>query len=207
MHMTAKQTGGSGKEDPAWARMQALRGALAGFVLKKVKQPQVAEDLAQDILLKASQRLERVRDLDKLEAWIFGIARNTVADYYRKQRPTIEFREELHGLAWEDPVPVLSREEKELQRQLKVYIRGVVEKLPPLYREALKLTEYEGLSQVDLARKLKLSLPGAKSRVQRARRMVKDEMERCCRWEMDRYGTVLGYERRKNRPCGCEGNE
>ncbi len=76
-----------------------------------------------------------------------------------------------------------------------------VERLPEIYREALRLTEFEGVSQVELARRLGLSVSAAKSRVQRARAMVRAEMERCCRWETDRYGTAVDAQPRRADCC------
>ena len=64
--------------------------------------------------------------------------------------------------------------------------------LPPEYCEALCLTELEGLSQKDYAEKIGISYSGAKSRVQRARKILKDMLMNCCHYEFDKYGTVIG---------------
>ena len=64
------------------------------------------------------------------------------------------------------------------------------------------LSEIEGMSQVDLAKKLGLSTSGAKSRVQRGRAKIKEMLLDCCEFEFDSRGTVIGYERRER--CGCE---
>ncbi len=55
------------------------------------------------------------------------------------------------------------------------------------------MTAYQGLSQKDLANRLGISYSGAKSRVQRARRMVRDMLMICCHFEFDRRGTVIDY--------------
>jgi RNA polymerase sigma-70 factor (ECF subfamily) len=72
-------------------------------------------------------------------------------------------------------------------------MREMVEALPDPYRQALLLTEYEGLTQAELAERLGISLSGAKSRVQRARQKIKDELLACCHFEFDRYGRVIDY--------------
>jgi RNA polymerase sigma-70 factor (ECF subfamily) len=74
----------------------------------------------------------------------------------------------------------------------------MIDSLPSHYREALLLTEYEGLSQKDLADRLGISISGAKSRVQRARAMLRDLLMECCHFEFDRYGTVIDYH-----PIAC----
>ena len=81
-------------------------------------------------------------------------------------------------------------------------MRDVVKTLPPIYREAILLTEYEGMTQVELARHLGLGLSAAKSRVRRAREMVRDRVEKCCHVEFDAYGTMVDCRRRTS-PAGC----
>jgi RNA polymerase sigma-70 factor (ECF subfamily) len=80
-------------------------------------------------------------------------------------------------------------------------MRETVDSLPPLYREALWLTEYQGLSQVEMATRLGISVSGAKSRVQRARQKVKDLLLECCHFEFDRRGKILEY---RERCCACD---
>ena len=69
----------------------------------------------------------------------------------------------------------------------------MIEELPSIYKEAILLTEYEGLTQKQLAEKLNISLTGAKSRVQRAKKMLKNMLLQCCHFEYDKYGTVIDY--------------
>ena len=59
------------------------------------------------------------------------------------------------------------------------------------------LTEWQGLTQEAMARKLGLSISGAKSRVQRARSQLKELLLDCCRFEIDRRGNVLEMHPRR----------
>jgi RNA polymerase sigma-70 factor (ECF subfamily) len=63
------------------------------------------------------------------------------------------------------------------------------------------LTEYQGLSQKQLAERMGISLSGAKSRVQRAREKLRDMLLRCCHFEFDRRDHIVNYEQR----CCCCG--
>ena len=69
----------------------------------------------------------------------------------------------------------------------------MLEGLPPDHWEALYLTEYEGLTQKELAERLGIGLSGAKSRVQRARARLKAMLLDCCHFELDRRGRVTNY--------------
>jgi len=65
--------------------------------------------------------------------------------------------------------------------------------LPQKYAEALLLSDLEGLTQHEVAARLGLSLSGAKSRVQRARRLLREAFLRCCHFEFDRRGHIIDY--------------
>lgn len=185
--------------------MPRLRQTLRAFIGSRVRDSSLADDLAQETLLRVETRLQTLRRRDRLEAWVLQIARNTIADHFRKSREIEEFEETAHGpwLAVADPTP--SAEDEALNLELRSYVRSVVDRLPPLYREAIQSIELEGLSQVELARRLGLSVSAAKSRVQRGRAMLRKEMERCCHWETDRYGKVLGVEPRG--ACACQNSD
>ena len=71
-----------------------------------------------------------------------------------------------------------------------------VNKLPPKYKEALTLTEFENYSQNELAEHLGISYSGAKSRVQRAKVKLKKLFEDCCNISYDKYGNIIEYHSR-----------
>ena len=132
---------------------------------------------------------------------MFQIARNAMTDHFRAAKTSELFDEETHAPAPESDVhEPLALEDDKLRRAVATYVRAAVENLPEPYRSALLLTEFEGASQVDLARRIGLSVSAAKSRVQRARAILREEMERCCRWETDGYGTVVDL-RPKSADC------
>jgi RNA polymerase sigma-70 factor (ECF subfamily) len=145
--------------------------------------------------------LHTLRNPDRLEAWVFQIARNAITDHFRKAKESEIFDEEMHTSQLESGShEPLAAEDERLIRAVAGYVASLVENLPEPYRGALQLTEFEGLSQVELAGKIGLSVSAAKSRVQRARTILREEMERCCRWETDGYGAVLDV-RPKSADC------
>lgn len=196
------ETAASPLAPPDPGALAQLRTAIRAFILSRVKDAALAEDITQETLVRLHRKFDTLRAGEKLEAWVFQIARNAVADHFRAAKPTEAFDEQAHTPG-PDPTAhePLAAEEDILRRELAAYVRSVVERLPEKYREALRLTEFEGVSQVELARRLGLSVSAAKSRVQRARVMVRDEMERCCRWETDRYGTVVDVQPKQSNCC------
>src|SRR5204863_2532336 len=117
------------------------------------------------VFLKIHTRIDTLRNEERLPSWIYQIARNAIADYYRERRATLALSE----------VPVLAEEagDDDVIKELIPSIKAMVDNLPADYREALYLTEYQGLTQRELAERLGLSFSGAKSRVQRAREKLK----------------------------------
>ena len=160
-------------------------GDLRSFVRSRVRDPQAAEDVLQDVYLKIHSRIGTVKDEEKIAPWVFRVARNAVTDFYRAKRPT----QALGEVPAEPPDP----EGEDLERRLRRSVRDMLEGLPPEHREALYLTEYEGLSQKELADRLGISPSGAKSRVQRARTRLKAMLLDCCHFDLDRRGRVTNY--------------
>ncbi len=164
---------------------EKLHTRLLRFVAGRVGDSAEAEDIVQDVFLRIHTHLDQVREIEKLESWIFQVARNSVIDAYRRNKRT----EPLVELPFEDEHP-----EPDAAEELASYLTDIVQELPEPYREALLLTEYQGMSQKDLAKRLGISLSGAKSRVQRARLKVKENLLACCHVGFDRRGLICCYE-------------
>lgn len=163
---------------------------LLQFILSRVPDHNAAEDILHEVFLKIHRRIETLRDNEKLESWMFQITRNAVVDYYRSSNQTTNIAT-THDVVEED-------DEIHPAQHLEPSVREFVEQLPEPYREALRLVEFEGMSQKKLAERLGISFSGAKSRVQRARAMLRDMLMRCCHFEFDRFGTILDYH-----PISC----
>ena len=158
------------------------------FIQRRISDPADADDILQDVFLKIHTNLDSLQDKDRLSPWLFTVTRNTITDYYRTRRQSVSLPNQI---ADEDE-PV----EDEKVSQLALGLRYMIVLLPEKYREALILTEIQGLSQQEMANRLGLSLAGAKSRVQRGRRLLKDALLDCCHFEFDQRGSVIDYYQR-----------
>lgn len=165
---------------------------LRKFIRSRVSDSHTAEDILQDVFVKIQSRLDQLHDPARLESWIYLIARNAIIDHYRTRKETVEIPETL---AVEPPADDGDVEE------LKAAFRRMVFNLPEPYREALVLTEFEGLTQQQLADRLGISLSGAKSRVQRGRAQLKRMLDECCTFEFDRRGKVIDCTPRAKTKC------
>ena len=86
------------------------------------------------------------------------------------------------------------------RQEIGSWFEPMMQSLPEHYREALLMSEIEGLTQKEVALKQGISLSGAKSRVQRGRSMLKDILLDCCQFEFDHLGNVIDYEE-KDETC------
>jgi RNA polymerase sigma-70 factor, ECF subfamily len=172
-----------------WADFTAQ---LRGFIASRVQTEADVDDILQEAFIKIHRGLDRLEDPAKLRAWVYQITRNVIVDHYRKSDQAVEITSELPDVfAWEDA-------DEEVEAEVAAWLRPMMDELPEKYREALQLTDIQGLSQKELAARLNISLSGAKSRVQRAREKLKDVLLECCHVEVDRRGKVVDWESRKS---------
>jgi len=165
---------------------------LGQFIRARVADPATAEDILQDVFMKIQARLGSLEDPAKLQGWLYLIARNAIIDHYRARKETTEVPESLPAELPEDDVEL---------EGLKASFRRMIYSLPEPYRDALVLTEFEGLTQKELAERLGISLSGAKSRVQRGREKLKEMLHECCSFEFDRRGRVIDCAPRAEGGC------
>ncbi|HUR60049.1 MAG TPA: RNA polymerase sigma factor SigZ [Opitutaceae bacterium] len=169
---------------------------LRGFIRRRVRDRPTSDDLTQETLLKVYRSRATLRDGQRLEAWLYRIARTTLIDHYRRSRPS----EELPAMLAAEPADEVGA----LRQALSGSLRRFLAELPELYREPVRLAELEGMPLAHIARQLGLSVTAVKSRVRRGRALLKKKLQECCRFEFDRMGKVIGYERRPSSPrCAC----
>jgi len=170
---------------------------LQVFILKRVKSKHDAEDILQDVFLKIHNKIESLETEIKLKSWIYQITRNAIVDYYRNhgKNPKLEMESPEQIEDFSDKNDFESAE-----IEIASCIRPMVDDLPEKYKEAILMTEYQTLSQTELAKRLGLSISGAKSRVQRARKNLKNMLLECCHFEFDRLGKIIKFEP-KNGSC------
>jgi RNA polymerase sigma-70 factor, ECF subfamily len=176
-----------------------LAARLRPFIARRLASPGDVDDVLQDVLLRMHGGLAGLADEQRFGPWVYRIARNAVIDHQRKRErgSAIPPNEEL-----EDSEP---DEEIDLGHELAQYLAFFVARLPSPYREAITLVELEGVSQVDAARMLGISVSGMKSRVQRGRAKLRAMLEACCELAVDARRRVVACTPRANAevPDGC----
>lgn len=159
---------------------QSLQDEISRFITNRVSNPQDAEDLLQDILIKAYLKQEQLQDASRLRAWLFQIARHTLIDYYR--RPAAE------SIPFDALAETLVNEHLTYEEDfsdpsgssLSDCVTSLIPFLSDKYRQALVMADLEGQPQTELSQQLGLSYSGVKSRVQRGREQLGQLLETFC---------------------------
>jgi RNA polymerase sigma-70 factor (ECF subfamily) len=167
---------------------------LRAFVRRRIADPDRAEDLVGDILL----RIHR----ERLAHWVSRVARNAVVDEYRR---TGRGREQLVGAPGDVPGPeqlVEPDDAGEVLDELAHCLRPLLAGLPAEQRRAVEMIDLDGVAQAEAARREGVSLSGMKSRVQRGRRRLAQLLDACCALTLDARGLPMDYT--PNSHCsGC----
>jgi RNA polymerase sigma-70 factor (ECF subfamily) len=187
-----------------------LHERLRAFVMRRVPDHVVVDDLAQEIMLRLYSHMARLRERDRLDAWAYQVARNVIADYWRERATARELPLDDQLSDRLAALPELEDDDEAgaLRGEVASCLAPMVERLAEPYREAIRLTDLGARTQTEAAAALGLSIPGMKARVQRGRTQLRELLRACCRIELDRRGRITELEHDDScgvGACGCTG--
>lgn len=166
---------------------------LKTFVYNKTRNATDTDDILQETFIKIIRNYEKVSQSENLRQYLYGIVRNTITDYYHSRKNIISDTN--------IPEQLSEMEIQSLNETIAACcIKPFINQLPIDYKEALLITEFQNVSQKELAKRLNLSYSGAKSRVQRGREKLKELILNCCAYQSDKYGNLIDTE---NKDCSC----
>jgi RNA polymerase sigma-70 factor (ECF subfamily) len=162
-----------------------LSKPLFGYLRRMVGNPADADDLLQEALIRIARRLPTLEQSAAVKTWAFRIASNVAIDHIRKNKRVdlVEFTEE------EDRDDV-DEEDRLVLDEMNSCVREVIDSLPPDYRAALVLFNLEGRSIAEIAETLGISDGAVKVRIHRARKRLKEALDRECIYYTTSDGTL-----------------
>lgn len=169
---------------------------LKSFIKRRITNEQDVEDILQIVFLKIHNNINNLNETNKIHSWIYTITKNTIYDFYRTQ---------THDLYIEclfEDIFIETQDEVTSNNEIAQCLKVLIQKLPEKYKEALIFTEYQNFTQKELALRMGISVSGAKSRVQRARILLKEMILNCCYIEKDHRGNIIDYKA-KSKDCNC----
>lgn len=171
--------------------------ALLGFIKSKVNNHHDAEDILQNVFIKISSGINDLSRKEKLQSWIYTIARNSIIDYYRVAR-------NKKDVSMSDNISesFTMEEYNDTTKGLDCCLMAFMNQLPEEYKDIIIDVELNGVKQKELAQKYNLAYPSIRSRVQRGREKFKQLLLNCCNIESDNRGNILDVVSRT--ACGKE---
>jgi RNA polymerase sigma-70 factor (ECF subfamily) len=173
--------------------------AYAGKLLGREE----ADDVAQEVFVKVGRSLNTLTDPSSLTPWIYAITLNTVRDTIRKRRAGPDgftVPASTSGVDGETE-PAVARiadtrsrtpEEVAARNEMVACYLDFVRKLPARYYDVYVLSEFDNLSNDEIASRLSLTLSTAKIRLHRARAMLNAELRKNCRCYHNERGELMG---------------
>ncbi|GAB2760528.1 sigma-70 family RNA polymerase sigma factor [Salinimicrobium soli] len=161
----------------------SYKDALRNYILKIVKDGDTANELSHEVLMKVYASCCSGRSIRNIRSWLFQIAYNTCMDHFKKEGKTVELVKDVE-----------QEEENGVYLEASEFIAPLLQLLPQKYAEPLRLADIEGLPQQEVALRLGLTLTAAKTRIQRGRKLLKDEITECIHFEVDQNGQLSAFE-------------
>lgn len=170
--------------------MEALSEAygrrIHQLALRYLRNPEDAEEIVQDVLLKVHRHVREFRGDAALSSWVYRITFNAAmsrmrtATYQRARRDmqslTTSARDEMRGLADEIPDWSTLADEQVLRSQLRARVRRAIQSLPAIYRAPVVLRDLRGLSTEEASAVLQVKDQTLKSRLHRGRLMLRRQL-------------------------------
>lgn len=159
---------------------------LLRFISKKIPNQEDAYDIRQEVFVRIHTQLNRLKEEQKVEAWVYQISRNVIADYYRSHYKTSQNMPLAVSFLADTP-----EENKAYQQHTYCCLEPFIEALPEKYQQVINLSR-EGYKQDAIAEVLDTSLSNVKMRFQRAKEMLKQEFVSCCGYHLNQQGKLSG---------------
>lgn len=144
-------------------------GKVMGYIAARVQRRADAEDLCADVFEKAYKKIDAYDEKKaSMSTWIFTITRNTVIDYFRRNKVMDEPDE---NIAAEGEI-----DDELLSQETLSELAAALNKLPEELQDIIVLAYYDGKPLTEIAMMMRLSYGAVKIRHQKALALLKKEM-------------------------------
>lgn len=167
------QAAKDGDEKPLRDLVEAAYPLVRRWTLAMTGDPNEADDVTQEVLIRMVRRIGAFRGESRFETWLYSAARNAVTDRRRRERRQARFSEDewswdaLQPVAPVDPLQAAERNE------LRAALRSWVEDLPARQRQIFDLVELQGRSSTEVAELLGIAPASVRANLFKARRTIR----------------------------------
>ena len=162
--------------------MRKYYPCVLNFIYRYLGNQNAAEDLTQDVFMRAYKAAPRYQPRSKFQTWLFTIAKNVSLNELRHQKnapismDATNINDDEHpGMNLEDKT-VTSPEKQILRKERAAQVQAAIQSLPANQRTAVLLRRYEDFSYQEIAETMQLSISAVKSLLSRAKINLKNEL-------------------------------
>lgn len=165
---------------------QLYANDLKRYVLSQIKDEEVTNDVLQEVFIKIHLNIDTLQKKDSVKSWVFTIAHNTLMNFLNRKTVPFPIEEVADDFSMDEEV-----------HSAKSCLLPLIKNLPEKYREPLLLSEIKGKKQAEVAELLGITLSGAKSRIQRGRKLLQQGFMDCCHYKLNEEGFLVGEHQDK----------
>lgn len=159
---------------------------LKRYIFSQVKDEEATNDILQEVFIKIHLNIKTLQQKNSAKSWVFTIAHNALMNFFNKKSVPFSL----------DDIPDNFITDEETH-SAKSCLLPLIKNLPEKYREPLLLSEIQGKKQNEVATILGISLSGAKSRIQRGRKLLQQGYMDCCHYKLNEEGFLVGEHQDK----------
>jgi RNA polymerase sigma-70 factor (ECF subfamily) len=143
---------------------------ILNFVKAKVSDIELSKDITQEVMGRLIDAYDKQIEIQNLNAWLFKVSKNVIADYYKKKN-IVEYSDNEFDFVQDVPKFEITAQD---------FLEPMIKLLPVEYSIPLLKSDIQKLKQAQIAEELNLSLSAVKMRCKRGRQMLHDMFMECC---------------------------
>lgn len=178
------------------AMLSTNRGAFLGFLMKRLENRSDAEDVLQDFCMRVLARKDQLREVDRMDAWLYAVLRSALNDHYRKLARSKRLKD---AVSRETQLVTVTEDPIEDMSMICECVKGLVTELRPIDADLIRRIDIEEIERSVVAKDLGIKPGTLNVRLHRARAALGDALLAhcgpCCRH---------GFEDCSCPPEGCE---
>ncbi|MCF6128738.1 sigma-70 family RNA polymerase sigma factor [Flavobacterium sp. AS60] len=159
---------------------------LERYIFSQIKDVDTTNDVLQEIFIKIHLNIATLQKKESIKSWVFTIAHNTLMNFLNKKSIPFPIEDIADDFSLDEEI-----------HSAKSCLLPMIKNLPEKYREPLLLSEIKGKKQSEVAKLLGITLSGAKSRIQRGRKLLQQGFMDCCQYKLNKEGYLVGEHQEK----------
>jgi len=175
------------------AAFEQYRERIRRYVQSLTRSPAEAEELTQEVFLRAHRNFDSLRERGALSGWLYRIATNVAVDWLRQQPQVPRQASDDETDAAGEPIDTSGQTLQTIveQKEMSECVQAYLEQLSDDYRAAIILHDIEGMTAPEMAQLLGITVGAVKIRLHRARKKLEEALNAGCQFTHDRRGVLI----------------